>query len=426
MQVKRFIKSIAASGVILGLLSGCSADTNDGKTKIEVVSYKPEATKTMEEIADLFNSTHDDIYLEINSPNEAMTILKTRFVREDYPDIVAIGGDINYAGFLDAGLFENLEGAEFLDTIKEGYLEIDKSLELIPQEGVYALPFSANAAGILYNKDIFEEHGWSVPTTWDEFTALCEEMEAAGIQPLYSGYKDTWTTLAPWNALAVSLADPDVASQVNRGETTFEEAYWEVAEKEKALLEYAQPNPYAYSYADASTAFANGEAAMWAIGSYAIPQIRSVNPDMNIGSFVMPASNDASENVLNSGIDLQFSLMAASDNKEAAMEVLEFLNSDEVINLYISQQGGLATKEGDFPIPEDLADMAEYIESGNVRDFHDHQYPSEMAVDAMIQTYLLDDSSDATETFLKRFDSEWQRYNRDLILKVQAYEEKNK
>ncbi|MFR6496038.1 MAG: hypothetical protein ACLUOF_06280 [Ruminococcus sp.] len=32
---------------------------------------------------------------------------------------------------------------------------------------------------------------------------------------------------------------------------------------------------------------------------------------------------------------------------------------------------------------------------------HDHHYPSEMSVDAMVQTYLMDDSSDSTVKFLK-------------------------
>ena len=41
----------------------------------------------------------------------------------------------------------------------------------------------------------------------------------------------------------------------------------------------------------------------------------------------------------------------------------------------------------------------------------------------MIQTYLMDDSDNSTEKFLKRFDKDWKRYNRDLIEKVQKYEQ---
>ena len=43
----------------------------------------------------------------------------------------------------------------------------------------------------------------------------------------------------------------------------------------------------------------------------------------------------------------------------------------------------------------------------------------------MIQTYLLDDSENATDTFLEKFDREWARYNRDLIQKVQDYMEEH-
>ena len=61
------------------------------------------------------------------------------------------------------------------------------------------------------------------------------------------------------------------------------------------------------------------------IGSYAIPQIKSVNPTMNIYSFTFPANEAEEDNVLNSGIDLQFCVMKNSKNKEAVYEVLRFL-----------------------------------------------------------------------------------------------------
>ena len=402
------------------LIPGCQSNPEtEGKIVIEMVQYKPEAVEIFDALQEEFNATHDDIYLKIDSPNDAMTIMKTRFIREDYPDIIGIGGDINYSGFLDAGLFENLEGQPFLDKVKEGYREIDKQLEFVPMDGDYAVPYVANAAGILYNRELFEEHGWKVPETWEEFTDLCETISKAGVQPLYAGYKDTWTTLAPWNAMAVELADPDICQQVNRGEATFTEAYDLTAQRIRDLLPYIQPNPSAYGYSDAATAFANEEAAMWAIGSYAIPQIRSVNPDMEIGSFVMPATDKAEDRWLNSGIDLQFCVMEDSPNKEAAMEVIDYLCQDEVMDLYLADQGGISCLKGDFAVPEELGDMKEYIESGKVRDFHDHYYPSEMAVDALIQTYLLDTSPDAKEKFLKKFDTEWQRYNRDLIRRLQ-------
>lgn len=409
------------------LLQGCAAgESSDGKIHITMLQYKPEAVKAFEKIEEKFNATHDDIHLDIESPNEAMTVLKTRLIREDYPDIVGIGGDINYSNFLDAELFADISDLDIVNTIKPAYLQIDKDLEFIPQEGIYAVPYAANAAGILYNKDMFDANGWEIPQTWSEFTELCETIKATGTNPLYFGYKDTWTCLAPWNALAVGLAPADVCSQVNSGDTTFKAEYREVADKIKVLLDYAEPNPYAYSYNDACTAFARGESAMYPIGSYAVPQILSVNPDMNIDSFPFPANENEADNVLNSGIDLQFSVMKESKNKEAAYEVLRFLLEDETVQIYLDDQGGIPCKEGEFSLPSFLNGMEQYIKDNRMSDYHDHHYPSEMSVDALIQTYLMDSSANSAETFLDRFDNEWVRYNRDLIAKVKKYEEGQK
>lgn len=426
MSKKRIARRLSAAiGAVMGMISlmGCGQSPSDGKIEIELVSYKLEAVAAFEEIAERFNATHDDIYLTIDSPNEAMTILKTRFIREDYPDIVGIGGDINYSSFLDADLFMNISDLEEIKEVKQSYLDMDKELEFIPQEGTYALPYIANAAGILYNKDMFEEHGWEIPETWDEFIALCEEIQASGIEPLYLGYKDTWTCLAPWNALAVGLSDTDTCNQVNMGNTTFKASYREIAEKMKVLLDYAEPNPYAYGYNDACTAFARGQSAMYPIGSYAIPQIKSVNPTMNINSFPFPANELEEDNILNSGIDLQFCVMKECENKEAVYEVLRFLYEDEIIQIYLESQGGIACKEGDFELPVELEGMREYIENDRMADYQDHHYPSEMSVDAMIQTFLMDNREDAADIFLERFDTDWERYNRDLIWKVQQYQQ---
>ena len=154
---------------IHGLMGCGNKATAEGRTEIEIVSYKKEAVDTFNKIAARFNETHDDIHLTIDSPNEAMTILKTRFIREDYPDIIVIGGDMDYSNFLDAGLFADISDLDVLSETKSAHLDMDKQLEFIPQDGTYGLPYAANAAGILYNKDMFEQHGWETPETWNEF-----------------------------------------------------------------------------------------------------------------------------------------------------------------------------------------------------------------------------------------------------------------
>ena len=418
----KYLKAALCCTAAAMIAGGCGNASEDGKTQIEIVQYKPEAANYFSMVEKEFNETHDDIQLKISSPNDAMTILRTRFIREDYPDIIGIGGDINYSYFVEAEILADVSDYKGLQNINQAYLDIDEALELVPTDGTYAVPYVANAAGVLYNRDMFAEHGWEIPQNWEEMISLCEEIKAEGILPFYFGFKDTWTCLAPWNAMAVDLAPADTAKQVNRGETTFSTEYREVSEKYLKLLNYGPDDPFSYGYNDACTAFARGESAMYPIGSYAAPQILSVNPDLNLDSFVMPACDEHEGNTLNSGIDLQFCVMADCPDKEAAYEVLDFLLADENIQKYIDAQTAIPCKEGDFALPSILDGMTDYILAGNMTDYQDHYYPSEMAVDAQIQTFLLQKDVNA---FLSKFDTDWQRYNRDIIRLVQDYEKEH-
>lgn len=423
MKKKKVISAVLAFSMLAAvILPGCGSDENSGKTEIEILQYKPEAATYFDQVEEQFNATHDDIHLTISSPNDASTIMRTRFIREDYPDIIGIGGDINYSYYVDADILADVSDYEGLSDVKQSYIDILENLEITPKDGTYGVPYVANAAGILYNKDMFEEHGWEIPESWSELIDLCEEIQAEGILPFYFGFRDTWTCLAPWNSLAVDLAPADTCQQVNAGETTFSEEYVEVAEKCLELVSYGPEDPFAYGYNDACTAFANGESAMYPIGSYAVPQILSVNPEMNIDSFVTPGNDDPSKNTLNSGVDLMFAVTAECENKEAAYEVLDFLMADENIQAYIDDQNAVPCKDGDFDLAPMLDGMTPFIESGNMTDYQDHYYPSEMAADALIQTYLINKDADA---FLKDFDSRWQRYNRDIIRAVQEYNEEH-
>ena len=423
MKRKNAISAALAVAMLTAtILPGCSSGGNSGVTEIEILQYKPEAAAYFDQVEEEFNASHDDIHLTISSPNDASTIMRTRFVREDYPDIIGIGGDINYSYYVDADILADVSDYQGLSDVKQSYLDILEALEITPEDGIYGVPYVANAAGILYNKDMFEEYGWEIPETWGELIQLCEDIQAEGILPFYFGFSDTWTCLAPWNSLAVGLAPSDTCQQVNAGETTFTEEYRETAEKCLELVSYGPEDPFAYGYNDACTAFANGESAMYPIGSYAVPQILSVNPEMNIDSFVTPGNDDASKNTLNSGVDLMFAVTAACEHKDAAYEVLDFLLEDENIQAYIDDQNAVPCKEGDFELAPMLDGMKPFIEAGNMTDYQDHYYPSEMAVDAQIQTFLINGDVDA---FLAKFDKDWTRYNRDIIRAVQEYNEEH-
>ena len=134
--------------------------------------------------------------------------------------------------------------------------------------------------------------------------------------PLYLGFKDTWTCLAPWNALAVGLTDSDTCNQVNMGNTIFRYV-WTGSRKDACAFGLRRKNPYAYGYNDACTAFARG-------GICHVSDRKLCDPTDQIGQsgyeyrlFTFPANDEESDNHIKFRIDLQFSVMKACKNKEA-------------------------------------------------------------------------------------------------------------
>ena len=119
---------------------------------------------------------------------------------------------------------------------------------------------------------------------------------------------------------------------------------------------------------------------------------------------------------------MKFAVTEAFENKDAALEVFYFLLEDENIQAYIDDQNAIPCKTGDFQLASELDGMTSFIEAGNMTDYQDHYYPSEMAADALIQTFLINEDVDE---FLSDFDTRWQRYNRDIIRGVQEYNEEH-
>ena len=136
----KYLGAAVCSVAAMAVAGGCGNSAGDGKIEVEIVQYKPEAANYFTAVEEEFNATHDDIHLKISSPNDAMAILKTRFIREDYPDIIGIGGDINYSYFMDAKILEDISDYEGLANINQGYLDIDEALKFVPIEGTYAVP----------------------------------------------------------------------------------------------------------------------------------------------------------------------------------------------------------------------------------------------------------------------------------------------
>jgi raffinose/stachyose/melibiose transport system substrate-binding protein len=407
--MKKTVSLLAVGALSMSLLAGCgSGDSasggDNGKVEIEFFHYKREAMDTFDKLIEKFEKENPNIDVEQASPPDAGTVIKTRVSKGDIPDIISVGGDMGYNDLSKAGVFTDISDDKVLEKVQPAYIQMLK--DITGQEKIYAVPFATNAVGVIYNKAIFNELGLAVPKTWDEFVALSETIQKAGKVPFYHTYKESWTLLPSFNALAANTQGADFYEQLNNGKVLAGKKYKEAVEKMVVLSKYGHKNQQGVAYADGNTAFAKGESAMYLQGIWAIPEIKKANPDIELGVFPFPATNNPDENKVVSGVDLLFGLAAKSEHPEEAKKFIEFMLQDENAKQYLEEQNAFSALKGISQDDPTVSDIKVMMESGSVTDFPDHYIPTGVYPDKTLQTLVQDKDVDAA---LEKIQKDWEK-----------------
>lgn len=402
----KFGKGLAASVSILliCMLTACGGSDTSGRVQIEFFQNKPEAKGSFDALIQKFNESQSDITVVQVNPPDAETVLKTRVVKDDIPDIVGMGATDTYSLLAQSGIFMDMTGSPLLSRVDETYVQMLKDVS--GMEEVIGIPYSTNANGVMYNKEIFSKLGLSVPRTWDELLATAQKAKDGGTIPFYFTYKDDWQTVLPFNALASNLAGIEFYLDRREGKVTFADRYREIAEKQLELMEYGHGDNFGKNYADGNRAFARGESAMYIQGTWAISEIRKANPEAPIGFFPLPTGDDPESNKLISGVDTLLAVAEDSKHKEEALRFIEFLLEPENSKQYISEQTLFSTVQGVTQDDPAVAELLPYLERGQVVDFADHYIPAAVQLNSIIQSFLQNRDIDA---YLKKLDTEWDK-----------------
>src|ERR687898_1896031 len=99
------------------------------------------------------------------------------------------------------GPIDDVWEAGLNDTMSEGF-----KLASTGDDGqLYFVPWNYYAWGIYYRPSLFEENGWTPPTTLDELRALGEAMQGAGITPFAFGNGGQWPAMGTFDQLNFRL-----------------------------------------------------------------------------------------------------------------------------------------------------------------------------------------------------------------------------
>lgn len=184
--------------------------------------YFWEPVKTVfEGFVDQFQQKNPNITIEKNlfGDEDYKSTIKVAMASDDPPDLFyGYGG--NWLKFLvEEGLVAEL--SSYYDQYRWKDRLVDLAADVITIGGkYYSVPTEICTAGIYYNKSIFQQVGIEPPevVTWDEFLGYCDQIKAAGFQPLCLGNKEGCWIQWWWDYAVVRELGNDYRKQVVRGE----------------------------------------------------------------------------------------------------------------------------------------------------------------------------------------------------------------
>ncbi|TVP93554.1 ABC transporter substrate-binding protein [Alkalibacterium sp.] len=363
--------------------SGSTAETDTSSEDNEVIeeTEEQEATENTEtveitfwhamngphqdaitELTNRFNESQDEFYVNEQGQGGYAELSQSvmgagvsgdlptmsQLTASDVPDLASNGLLVELT---DDFLVSNGMEQDTLDDIFDGFL---MSSEYDGEK--YAMPFSKSTRLMYYNQDILDEYGFDVPASWDEITALGEEMVAAADDRVAMGFENgfemEYETIARQNGadfinrdtLTADIDSPESVEALEFINTMFEEGHARTAGEDGYF----------------SGPFGRGEAALYIGSSAGIAHVQPVADENGLdwGTAEIPQFN-GTPLTLFAGNDLALYASASEEEQRGYVAFMEFLLQPEHTAEWAMSTGYVPIRESALQDEDYLAFLEE-------------------------------------------------------------------
>jgi raffinose/stachyose/melibiose transport system substrate-binding protein len=348
---RRFLsRSALLAGTALGagsLLEACGS-SGTGTTVQQPVTLKfyhwigTDAGPVVAEINKRFHAENPNITVQFssNSSDQYETVLKARLAGGDAPDVFGVYPGLKFYPYAKAGYLADLSNEPWVTRVVPG----TKRVITYTDGKVYTMPLDSNAIGVIYNKQIFSQHGLSVPTNWADFLTVCAKLKSAGVTPLALGIKDQWVdqlipyTMAP---SAIYRDDINFDKQLLAGTSTFAHSAWTQMMKDYLDLNargYFNQGGLGTTYVQSTQLIAAGKAAMVVNGNWILAPIKQLNPNLQLGMFPLPYVQAGQPIWVSFGAGTTTAISATTKHPAEARKYLQFWARPDIMALYLKEK----------------------------------------------------------------------------------------
>jgi raffinose/stachyose/melibiose transport system substrate-binding protein len=375
------LSAVLGAGLLLAACGsgGDKAGSAGGKpsgTLQFIVSSAPDSDAAFQAVNAAFMKKYPDVKVKFTAiPNDnwaatsasrlaAGNVDLTLAGPQELPPYVPKDSEGDDARAAEAGVYLDLTKQPFMSRISPTILQKTSF-----HGKQYTVPTGASYyTGVFYNKSIFEKYQLAIPTTWDQFTALCDTLKSKGVTPLGISGKDT-AGLAMLASVQGLYPTADAKANLNRTLWTAHTGLTDpqavqVLQRVSTMYGYAEKNFSGVPYSALTSGFAKGDFAMLVDGTWSTNTVtEAVGKKFDVGYVPIPTSANAADNaVLGGKVELTLAVPAHTPNKTAALAYLDFFTQPANYKTFV-QRSGFASAEPNVPASAFLDSIKSYTKT---------------------------------------------------------------
>jgi sorbitol/mannitol transport system substrate-binding protein len=332
-----------------------------GSVTLNLATVSNPQMKDMEQLKGEFEAAHPDItvnfiQMEENDLRDAVT-----------KDVATQGGqyDVVTIGAYEVPLWQQNGWITDLSQWADGDADYDID-DLFPpvrtsvsvDDKLYAAPFYGESSFLMYNKEIFDELGLTMPDnpTWREIADLAKQADTGDHSGICLRAKPGWgegiaSLNTVVNTFGGSWFDEEWDAQVDQQGFKDALTFWS-----DTIRESGQADPVSYGFTECLNLFTQGKAAMWYDATSAAGTVEDPNASDvagKVGYVPAPVEETDSSGWLWSW---NLAIPATSENPEAAWEFVKWATGKEYASVVGEQLGWSRVPPGSrvstYDIPE--------------------------------------------------------------------------
>lgn len=404
---KSIMKILCLAMAVLLMLSvtACGGsgddDSADGRRILKWEVLKAGyGTAPYEAVANAFMEVHPDVLVKINfNPSITDTTGSRLESNTNLADVYSFKSMESIKRWVAQGWVESLDDVYSAKlstgaTVSESMT--GNAQEVCTYNGTaYAIPEYISVNGFVYNKSLFDQYGWEVPTTTTELEKLCKQIikdTDGAVSPIVycGGAADGYLYFAVenWVYSYEGISNLDTFFAYEDAEVFNPAQYkgkmYALQNLQKFFYDegnYTMTGSSGMTHIVAQSKLIQGQAAMMLNGSWfenEMSEVLAQNPDVEMAMFAIPEMSDPSgkvlhsdnyttendQQVIQSGYGAYYFIPSNAANKEDAKEFLRFLSEPETNALYTSYTNAIRPFDYDLsPDAESYANMSSFGKS---------------------------------------------------------------